>query len=65
VSPPSAPIEIGAEAQEEPQLPGLLRLFLPQQPAHLVMKPEIRAILFGLLIAALACPAILALFYNP
>jgi hypothetical protein len=28
------------------------------------MNPEIRAILFGLLIAALACPAILALFFT-
>jgi hypothetical protein len=32
---------------------------------HLDMIPEIRAILLGLLIAALACPAILALFYSP
>ena len=29
------------------------------------MNPEIRAILFGLLIAALACPAILVLLYSP
>jgi hypothetical protein len=29
------------------------------------MNPEIRAVLFGLLIAALACPVILALFYSP
>jgi hypothetical protein len=29
------------------------------------MNPEIHAILFGLLIAALASPAILALFYSP
>jgi hypothetical protein len=29
------------------------------------MNPEFRAILFGLLIAALAGAAILALFYSP
>jgi hypothetical protein len=32
---------------------------------NLDMNPEIRAILFALLIAGLACPAILALFYSP
>jgi len=29
------------------------------------MNPEIRAILFALVIAALAYPAIFALFYSP
>jgi hypothetical protein len=29
------------------------------------MNPEIRAVLFGLLIAALSGSAILALFYSP
>jgi hypothetical protein len=57
-------------AQEEPQPTTGLWLFLlnagnQRIDEKLNMNPEIRAILFGLLIAALACPVILALFYSP
>jgi hypothetical protein len=39
--------------------------FERSKPESTDMNPEIRAILFALLIAALARPAILALFYSP
>jgi hypothetical protein len=54
-------------AREEPRRLATLRLFLLNgaNPRDLDMNPEIRAVLFGLLIAALACPVILALFYRP
>jgi hypothetical protein len=32
---------------------------------HWIMNPEIRAVFLGLVIAALSCVVILALFYRP
>jgi hypothetical protein len=54
-------------AREEPRRLATLRLFLLNagKPESTDMNPEFRAVLFGLLIAALACPVILALFYRP
>jgi hypothetical protein len=66
VSPPVAPGAIGREHGRAAADHGLwLFLLNGANPRDLDMNPEIRAVLFGLLIAALACPVILALFYRP